>query len=795
LTDHFGNEKIKLEMNQNFQIYLIVVLVSLLVVPQVVFGRDLFKDFTETAVASVKEFFSPVGDFFSEMFNSIKNVPEVILKPFKSAPLPTPPSVEKISSPLEKNLTALEAKFKELQGKIKELEARPPKEVVKEKEVSRITKIEPTKEIIRETKVLDTQSLKEIQATLSEQEASLKKLQLAANFGFINLPSVLGPTGGTSLTTLGTITSGTWQGSTITVPYGGTGLSSVPTGYTLIGGTANSLQATSTLFISPDGKVGIGTTTPAVSLSIQGTDAILVPVGTSSQRPSGILGLIRYNTTNKTFEGYGSGGWAGLGGVIDVDQDTYIIPESSPGADEDILFFYTLGSERMRIDQNGRVGIGTSTPAATLDVLGPARFTGPTLGPEMATLYLSNTNLADTKYLIRGVSGAGEIFSVTNAGNLTVSGKGNFANLLVSDTATTTNLNVTGLTSLATTTISTQLTVPLITSLSTLTISSAGKLTASSEGNTDQLVLTTNGRVGIGTASPTSTLDVKGSTSDNTGAALNVQNLAGTSLLYVRNDGNIGIGTTTPAYKLDVAGNIRAQTSLTAGINVESLTGDKTLTPGVDKMFQFLNPNGGYRSIYLATTTANAGDKFIIKNNDSYSSYYYLTIQQGATALDYIYAGSIREYIFDGTNWVSGDVGTGISGKDYNVAIGYRAYGYNYGVAVGYNTYGSNYGTAVGMYANGNSSGAAVGYQASGYNYSAAVGSYSYGYDYGAAVGYNASGYNYGAAVGYHAFGYNYGAAVGSWARGMRYGAALGYYAGYNIDISADRYNTLVGAY
>jgi len=110
---------------------------------------------------------------------------------------------------------------------------------------------------------------------------------------------------------------------------------------------------------------------------------------------------------------------------------------------------------------------------------------------------------------------------------------------------------------------------------------------------------------------------------------------------------------------------------LTAGINVESLTGDKTLTPGVDKMFQFLNPNGANRIVYLATTTANAGDKFIIKNNDSHSSSYYLKIQQGSTVLDYIYARAIREYIFDGTNWVSADVGTGIAGSDYNVAIGY----------------------------------------------------------------------------------------------------------------------------
>jgi len=49
--------------------------------------------------------------------------------------------------------------------------------------------------------------------------------------------------------------------------------------------------------------------------------------------------------------------------------------------------------------------------------------------------------------------------------------------------------------------------------------------------------------------------------------------------------------------------------------------------------------------------------------------------------------------------------------------------------------------------------------------------------------------------VGAYAQGYSSGAAVGFGAKGMRYGVALGYQAGYNINTTADRYNTLVGAY
>jgi len=74
-------------------------------------------------------------------------------------------------------------------------------------------------------------------------------------------------------------------------------------------------------------------------------DSIQIPVGTTAQRDSTpVTGQIRYNTQLSSFEGYGPGNaWGSLGGVKDVDQDTYIIPELSAGSDEDTLYFYTGG--------------------------------------------------------------------------------------------------------------------------------------------------------------------------------------------------------------------------------------------------------------------------------------------------------------------------------------------------------------------------------------------------------------------------------------------------------------------
>lgn len=62
----------------------------------------------------------------------------------------------------------------------------------------------------------------------------------------------------------------------------------------------------------------------------------------------------------------------------------------------------------------------------------------------------------------------------------------------------------------------------------------------------------TNKRLGIGTATPTSSLHIKGSGDSSGTSSLNVTNLSGTSLLYARNDGYIGINTTSPTAPLQI---------------------------------------------------------------------------------------------------------------------------------------------------------------------------------------------------------------------------------------------------
>ena len=87
-------------------------------------------------------------------------------------------------------------------------------------------------------------------------------------------------------------------------------------------------------------------------LIISGTSAVRLPQGTTLERPTEATGQIRFNTQDSQFEGYDGVAWAGLGGTVDVDQDTKVIAENSPGSDDDQLQFFTGGSRVAMMNAN-----------------------------------------------------------------------------------------------------------------------------------------------------------------------------------------------------------------------------------------------------------------------------------------------------------------------------------------------------------------------------------------------------------------------------------------------------------
>ena len=138
--------------------------------------------------------------------------------------------------------------------------------------------------------------------------------------------------------------------------------------------TGSSIGLTTQVNIS-----GISTFDDAVIFD--STGYIQVPAGNTAQRDvTGIsvtFGQVRYNTQLSQFEGFGAGdAWGSLGGVKDVDGDTFIRAESAAGEDEDKLEFLTGDTTRVVINSSGQVGIGTTIPNATLDVTGHLNVTG-----------------------------------------------------------------------------------------------------------------------------------------------------------------------------------------------------------------------------------------------------------------------------------------------------------------------------------------------------------------------------------------------------------------------------------
>jgi hypothetical protein len=79
----------------------------------------------------------------------------------------------------------------------------------------------------------------------------------------------------------------------------------------------------------PNSKVGIGQSSPDVSLDINATDAIQMPAGTTAQRPTAQAGMFRYNTTDGKFEGYTTewgeigGGGGGDTGTVTIEKNIY----------------------------------------------------------------------------------------------------------------------------------------------------------------------------------------------------------------------------------------------------------------------------------------------------------------------------------------------------------------------------------------------------------------------------------------------------------------------------------------
>ena len=128
---------------------------------------------------------------------------------------------------------------------------------------------------------------------------------------------------GTTGLTPSTATSGAITvAGTLVVANGGTGLTTITAGRILFGAGTSALGNSANLFWdSSNNRFGVNTATPAVTTALVGTDAVLIPVGTTGQRPTGAAGYLRFNSTTGEFEGYNGSAWASVGGAA-LSNDT-----------------------------------------------------------------------------------------------------------------------------------------------------------------------------------------------------------------------------------------------------------------------------------------------------------------------------------------------------------------------------------------------------------------------------------------------------------------------------------------